>query len=47
MGIQNAVCKRDDKKVNRPRQHTYSEKVDGKGRKFISCDRCGNVPVRI
>lgn len=46
MASRNALCKRDKTARNQPRQHKYTQKVDGKGRKFISCDVCGNVPVR-
>ncbi len=39
----NGICKKD--KVTKGRVHQFSMKVDGSGRKYWSCDKCGCVHI--
>lgn len=39
----NGVCKRNS--VTGVRSHTLTLKVDGFGREFVSCDKCGFAEV--
>ncbi len=38
MSIKNMACAKDKKG---DRNHNFTEKSDGEGRKFVSCEKCG------
>ncbi len=45
MSKKNSVCKLDPTKTDGSKKHKMSKKVDGQGRTFESCDKCGAVYV--